>query len=140
MLYSEIIKGIGDGCTHFFTGLAMGVDLWAGQIIIDIKAENPAIKLFGACPFPKYPDTFPTQWQIEYHFVADNCDDIFFTSSLYSPGVYKIRNNFLVEKADRLIAVVKDYNSGTGQTIAFARKNNVDVRIIDCNNLSKSVL
>ena len=43
---AEQIKTLADdGVTGFISGMAQGVDLWAAQILIDLRKKNPAIKL-----------------------------------------------------------------------------------------------
>ena len=43
------------------------------------------------------------------------------------------RNYFMVDNSSKLIAVVDDYRSGTGQTIRYAENKGIDVSIIDIN-------
>ncbi len=45
-LSEQIYKAIAAGYTTFISGCAMGVDIWAGQIVLQKKEKNPAIHEF----------------------------------------------------------------------------------------------
>ena len=51
MLETAVRQAIGDGFTTFITGMARGVDIWAGQVVLKMRAQNPAIKLVAASPY-----------------------------------------------------------------------------------------
>jgi uncharacterized phage-like protein YoqJ len=135
LIYNEIKSGLRDGCRKFYTGLAMGVDLWAGEILVNLKHRFPEICLIGVSPFPEYANSFDCIWKSIYLFVTKNCDELVYTSPHYNFDSFKIRNHYLVDMSTRLVGVVSDYKSGTGQTISYAKKCQKDIRIIDCNNL-----
>ena len=40
----------------------------------------------------------------------------------------------MADRSSKLIAVVDDYKSGTGQTINYARKQGLKINIINVNN------
>jgi len=44
---SELIAG---GVNEFFTGMALGVDQWAAEIVLDFKKDHPYIKLTAVLP------------------------------------------------------------------------------------------
>ena len=39
-----------ENVTHFITGMALGVDLYAAEIVLDLKARYPSITLESAIP------------------------------------------------------------------------------------------
>lgn len=49
--YKKIQKAINDGCDTFITGMAPGVDTWAAQEVLKLKAGHDEIKLICAVPF-----------------------------------------------------------------------------------------
>ncbi len=51
-LAEQIKAAIADGYTDFITGMQRGVDLWAAEIILELRKENDSIRLFSACAFP----------------------------------------------------------------------------------------
>ena len=45
------IKLLADrGVTDWLSGMAQGVDLWCAQIVLDLRKENPALKLHCILP------------------------------------------------------------------------------------------
>ena len=51
ILKEEIINLIeAENVTHFITGMALGVDLYAAEIVLDLKARYPSITLESAIP------------------------------------------------------------------------------------------
>lgn len=53
------------------------------------------------------------------------------TSPYYHANCYKIRNQYMVDHSSKLIAVVNNYASGTGQTIKYAEKKGKVIEIIN---------
>ena len=39
-----------EGVTHFITGMALGVDMYAAEIVLDLKSKYPHITLESAIP------------------------------------------------------------------------------------------
>ena len=52
-------------------------------------------------------------------------------SDEYSRDCYKNRNYYMVDRSSKLIAMVNDYKSGTGQTISYAKKNGLLLSVTD---------
>lgn len=57
----SICQSIEDGFAVFITGMARGVDLWAAEIVLDLRKKQD-IKLICAVPF----EGFETQWSSEW--------------------------------------------------------------------------
>ena len=53
-LEEKIDQAIADGYTTFISGCAMGVDLWAAEIVLRLKEENPDIHLIACTPWPGF--------------------------------------------------------------------------------------
>ena len=43
VLAEQIKTLVDDGVTGFISGMAQGVDLWAAQIVLDLRKKNPAM-------------------------------------------------------------------------------------------------
>ncbi len=129
----EIQRAIADGYTTFITGMARGVDIWAGQIVLRERAKNPQIHLICAVPHPDFEKGWKEEWQREYRCLLDSADSVHVISDRYTgPGVYMVRNKWMVDHSSRVIAVCNDQKSGTRNTMDYALKQNVD--IIDLYN------
>lgn len=132
MLYYQIYQSVVDeGYEYFITGLARGIDLLAAKYVIELKKKFTGINLICVKPFEEHGDKFKGQDLWELKNVLAEADDIICVSETYSKGCYKRRNCFMVDNSSKLIAVVDNYKSGTGQTISYANKKGLDVHIIN---------
>lgn len=55
-------KAIKDGYTTFITGMARGVDLWAGEIVLQRKKTCTEIRLICATPYPGFEVGWKQVW------------------------------------------------------------------------------
>ena len=74
-LRSLILKLIEEeGVTHFISGMAQGVDMYAAEIVLDLKARYPSITLESAIPC----ETQAVKWSMaqreRYYNIAAQCD------------------------------------------------------------------
>ena len=58
-LRKEILKAIDDGYGVFLTGMSRGVDLWAADIVIELRRYNKELKLMCVIPFEGMEDRCP---------------------------------------------------------------------------------
>ena len=85
-LKEQIINLIeAEDVTHFITGMALGVDLYAAEIVLDLKARYPNITLESAIPC----ETQAVKWSMaqreRYYDIAAQCDKETMLQSHYSP-------------------------------------------------------
>ena len=63
-----------EGVTHFITGMALGVDMYAAEIVLDLKSKYPHITLESAIPC----ETQAIKWSVasreRYYNIAAKCD------------------------------------------------------------------
>lgn len=130
-LRKEILQAIDDGYRVFLTGMSRGVDLWAADIVIELRRYNKDLKLMCAIPFEGMEDCWPVDWKKHYNLVRKQADHVQVLSDRYSPDVYQNRNQWLVNHSSRLIAVFNGEPSGTGNTIQYAKEQGIPVEIIE---------
>ncbi len=131
MLYYQIYQAIESGYEYFISGVARGVDLWAALYVIEIKKKFPNIKLICAKPYEDHGNQFKGEDLWDFKNILAKADEIISVSKNYSPDCFRLRNCFMVDHSSRLIAVVDNYKSGTGQTISYANKKGIEVNIIN---------
>lgn len=131
MLFFQIQQAIEDGYECFISGLARGVDLWAAEYVIEMKKKYPNVRLVCAMPFEAHSKGFRGADLWSLRNVLDNADEVVVVSKEYSKFCYKNRNYYMVDNSSRLIAVIDDFKSGTGQTVNYARKQGIDIRMIN---------
>lgn len=130
-LRKEILAAIDDGFNVFITGMSRGVDLWAADIVIEIRRHDPNIKLICAVPFEGMEACWPVDWKKHYRMVLKEADYIQVISDQYDSGIYQKRNEWMVRHASRVIAVYNGLRGGTKNTIDYARAQNVPVHIVE---------
>lgn len=130
MLYLEISDCIDRGCRRFISGLAAGIDLWASEMVISFMEKYPDIELVGVLPYRTHENSVKGEWKFIHYNVLGKCTEIVCISEYYQQDVFKRRNYYMVDNSTHLIAVVKNYKSGTGQTIAYANKLGKAIKLI----------
>lgn len=108
-LEAEIARALTDGMYVFISGMARGVDIWAAQLVLKQRKQNPEIKLICACPFPDFEKSWSIPWQYTYTTVLGAADLVRFISPAYSRFCFQIRNRWRVDHSRRIIAA---YNGG----------------------------
>ncbi|MCD7730384.1 MAG: DUF1273 domain-containing protein [Oscillospiraceae bacterium] len=131
LVYKAVADCIEDGCNCFITGVAKGVDLWAGEIVLEHKACGKNIKLVAAFPYKGHGASFRGTEKWILGNITQYADEIVYVSDDYSDSCMKARNEYMINRSGKLIAVVGDYKSGTGQTIRLAEKNGLDIVTIN---------
>lgn len=139
ILYKEILDSIDNGCTTFVTGLARGVDLWAGEMIMELKAQGMPLRLVAAAPYRAHGSSFKGKDRFVLGNIFLKADEIVYVCENYSRDCMRLRNEYMVDRSDKLIAVVSDYRSGTGQTIRYAERKRLEIKIIDAAKLENDI-
>ncbi len=120
-LEQAILQATADGYTTFITGMAYGVDIWAGQIVVRLREQNPALHLIAAVPFPGFEDRWSAEWKKAYATLLEQADIVKYICPRYNAGAYQRRNEWMVDHASRVIAVFNGEPSGTKNTIDYAK-------------------
>lgn len=128
-LEHEIRLAIRDGYNVYLSGMAMGTDIWAAEIIIKLRnKEGLPLKLIAASPFEGFEKRWPMEWQRRYRAVMDEADLIRFISPSYHRDCFQIRNMWMVRHSSRVIAVFNGEKGGTKNTIDYANRHGIPVR------------
>ncbi|NLO85580.1 MAG: DUF1273 domain-containing protein [Clostridiales bacterium] len=132
LIVSTLIK---EGITTFYAGMALGVNTWAAELVLELRKQNPELKLIAALPCKTQADRWlPTQ-RNRYFNLLPRCDDVIYISRQYTPTCMLDRNRYMVDHSQHLIAVYDgQYKGGTAFTIRYARQNRRDVFIIPTSN------
>ncbi len=126
-LRKAIEAAIEDGYTTFISGGSRGVDLWAADIVIEMRRYNKNLKLILAIPFEGFEERWPPDWIKHYKLVRKQADWVQVIAPGYSADVYQTRNMWMVRRSSRLIAVWNGSPSGTKNTMDYAVSRGVPV-------------
>lgn len=122
-----IQQAIADGFVTFISGMARGVDIWAAQIVLRERVKNPAIHLVAAVPYKGFESRWQAHWQQEYNFILQYADLVKYICPGYSRDCFQRRNEWMVNRSARVIAVYNGEPGGTRNTIEYAQhKEDVD--------------
>jgi len=130
LVFQETKDAVKDGARVFYSGMSRGIDLFAAELVLALRRTQPDIRLICACPYPAFFDSFSPAERYRADCILSEADDIRFISGQYYSGVYFTRNRYLVDHSARLIAVLLDMHSGTGNTVRYAQKKGLDIRIV----------
>ena len=130
---AEQIKALTDsGVTDFLSGMAQGVDLWSSQIVLDLRKNNPALKLHVILPCEGQERKWTASAQEHYRLILAQANEVIYVGQEYSQDCMLERNRYLVDHSSILLAVYNgSYRSGTGMTVRYAQKLGREVIIID---------
>lgn len=130
-LHNAIVRAVDDGYTTFLCGMAMGVDIWAGEIVLGLKRQFKNLKLIAVVPFPQQANTWPQEWRIRFGNLLEKTDEVIMISDQYDSERFFERNRYLVDHSSRLIAVYnQEKKGGTAYTVRYARQQEVEVDLI----------
>lgn len=135
-LRSEIIKLIeNEGVTHFISGMAIGVDMYAAEIVLGLKASYPGITLESAIPCETQAAKWNEELRDRYFEIASKCDKETLIQKHYTADCMHKRNRYMVDQADYIIAVWDGRPSGTGKTVQYAQRQGKPVIAINPKTL-----
>jgi uncharacterized phage-like protein YoqJ len=130
-LKKEIKLAIQAGYNVYLTGMARGTDLWAAEIILDLRRKNKDIKLICAIPYEGFEQRWSEHWRQLYQYVRNEADLVRVIGHGYSAGIFQVRNEWMVNHSSRVIAIYNGSLGGTKNTIDYAMKQGISVHIIE---------
>lgn len=116
---------------HFITGMAIGVDMYAAEIVLQLKEIYPYITLEAAIPCETQASRWSEPLRDRYYRIAELCDKETMLQTRYTPDCMQKRNRYMVDHADFVLAVWDGSPSGTGMTTTYARSSGKTVWTID---------
>ena len=131
ILKKQIVSLITDeNVTHFISGMALGVDMYAAEIVLELKKTYPGITLESAIPCETQAAKWNTAMRERYYGIAAQCDKETLLQTHYTPDCMDKRNRYMVDHADYIIAVWDGKPSGTGKTVMYAQsKGKVIIKV-----------
>jgi uncharacterized phage-like protein YoqJ len=131
-LSQSIAAAISSGFEVFISGGAVGVDQWAAAAVLDAKKGHPEVRLVIARPFPSQSAAWPLNGQRDYETLLRNADKVLDISPDPYTGVKMLlRDEWMVDHAEAVIAVWNGYPGGTGHTVGYAQKQGKPVLRLD---------
>lgn len=125
LLENAIRQAVSDGFTVFLSGMARGVDIIAAEIVLKMKKEYPFLKLVAASPYQGFEEKWASGWKNRYRSVLERADEIHFVSEWKGKETFQIRNIWMVDRSQLVIAIYNGEAGGTRNTIWYAMMKGV---------------
>ncbi len=129
-LAEEIVRLVAEGAEYFLCGMAPGVDLWAADELLRLRAEggiDKGVALAAVVPYEGFSRSFDAESKRLYERVLEGAEVVVVMANHYHHACYARRNRYLVDNADRVVAYYEGGRGGTRQTIDYARKQGKEV-------------
>ena len=130
LLYAEIMDAADQGFDTFVTGMQRGIDLWAGEAVMSAAAAR-GLKLIAVLPYRDMGKGYKGSDKWLFGRIMDLAHETVIISEKYTPACMTQRNRLMVDSSSRIIAVIDNEHSGTGQTLRYARSQGLEIRRID---------
>lgn len=115
----------------FINGVALGIDMWSAKIVLKLKEKYPHIKLISAVPCLGQNKMWKQEDKNLWQEIIDNSDRVVMTSEEdYKPYLMQLRNVWMTDESDFVIAVWDGSNGGTGNCVKYAEKRNKEITVI----------
>jgi uncharacterized phage-like protein YoqJ len=110
------------------SGMALGVDQWAAEICIEEGIPFDAI-----IPFDGFESRWPYPSKQQYHYLLGHARDrhIVTQTREYRSGLLQIRNRWLVNHSERLVAVWNGSSGGTSNCVSYAQTRGKPITRLD---------
>lgn len=119
-----------NGVTHFISGMAIGVDMYAAEIVLELKETYPNISLEAAIPCENQSAKWAEQLRTRYNDILEKCDIRTVLQHSYTADCMHKRNKYMVDNSDWIIAVWNGKPSGTGKTVKYAEECGCNIIVI----------
>ena len=128
-------KAYADGYRHFICGMARGCDTYFCEEVLQLRRRVQDITLEAAIPCLSQSDGWTAEQQARYRDLLDLCNYRTVVQEKYDPGCMHRRNRYMVDRSSLVIAAYDGLLGGTMQTLAYAMRSGLEVRIIDLSEL-----
>lgn len=103
VLKNSIVNVIEEGTTTFVIGMSKGVDLLAGDMLIDLREKNPQIKVICIEPYRNSNYSWQEAWKQMYNYVLAMADYRKSLSVNWEAGIYDKKLDYIAERCDRAV-------------------------------------
>ncbi|MFT9488297.1 MAG: SLOG family protein [Tepidibacillus sp.] len=121
VLSKTIDELIAEGYTHFISGMAIGVDMVAAELVLEKRKKDPNIFLICAVPFEGQENLWPEPIKKRYFDILNQADEVVYISYPgYAGWKMQKRNEWMVDHANVIVAVWDGTKGGTENCVKYA--------------------
>lgn len=137
VMTEQINTLISNGVTEFCSGMALGVDQWAAEIVLEIKKSQPNLRLIAVRPCETQADRWSAYQRERHYDTLAQCDVVMTLQTKYTYSCISARNRYLVDHTKYLLAIYDgSSNGGTAYTVRYARQQGRQVISVNPETLA----
>lgn len=108
-IFVEMLKLIlNEGVTYFMSGMELGAELYAAELVSKFKRDFPDLKLECVFPHEQQASDWPEYHRYFYYETASHCDKETFITRRYTPDCYDMRDRYLISNADFILLITAE--------------------------------
>ena len=111
-----------EGITTFYCGGALGFDTVAALTVLTMKTQYPALRLVLAIPCPEQSARWSESDRARYQSILARADEKVILCEHYTRFCMMLRNRYMVDHAEVLVAYMTRESGGTASTVKYAKK------------------
>lgn len=132
----SVLAGLAkQGSVHFLSGMAQGADMILAGLVLNLKKRYHSISLECVLPFPAQTKGWGGNSIRMHGDILKACDKVTVVSESFTPQGYMLRNRYLVDNCDMIIAIYDGQPGGSKNTLDYAFKKGKRVIIINPQSL-----
>lgn len=132
-LSEEIRRAANEGFTEFLCGMALGIDLYGAEAVLELSNEGAGVSLHAVLPCPDQSSRWRNEDKTRYLRLLSRASFKTVISPFYTPSCMLGRNRFMVDNSELLIAALcgNSFSGGTQFTMNYAKMKGLEIRRID---------
>lgn len=120
------VRLIGEGFTLFLSGMAVGFDTACCRVLYKLR-ETFDIAIVACIPFAGQEEKFSPRQKEVYKNYVEASDGKVVLYPRYQTGCYFVRNRYMADMGDLLIAYLREEKGGTFYTVNYAKSKNIRI-------------
>ncbi len=127
-VYLQLERLCEQGCKHFVCGMALGADIILGELVVQLKKYYSDILLEAALPYSGQARQWSAVQKERHQRLLQQCDLETVIQESYSRGCALRRDDYMVERAGKLIAIYDGTpKGGTYHTLLYAIRQGLEI-------------
>lgn len=141
-IFVEIARCIDEGYHTFYCGAARGADIMCGETVVSLReGSGLQVRLICVIPYRNQAVGWDDIWKLRYWQLRRDADENILLNGEFRRGCCQVRNRYMVDHADRIVAVYDGRDKGgTAYTVEYARKKGKEIVIINPKTMERTVI
>lgn len=123
------------GVRRFYIGGSLGVDIWAGELLLELKEQYSNIELVLVLPYPKHDKDWDRRDRHRLSVLRQHSTEVVITGveDVAPVDNFKKRDQYMIGHSDCLLAVHDNAprdHSGIAQVVNYSRKKRLPIILI----------